>query len=158
MATRIDILCFESPRILSLRFEGDEVVLTEKEVLEYFNLGKKKISLRWDHGEIERRYVDGDMAGFILKASVSKEFSVHTFYSTNSTSSPLKPSSNPSSPTSILTLIRGLPLGDSLLQALINAAQIIQTDELPVLFDGDIVFELPICPIGKTYAGNGTKI
>lgn len=159
MATKIDILCFESPKILSLRFEGDEIVLTEREILEYFNLGKKKVSMRWDHGEIERRYLDSDTAGFILKASVSKEFSVHTFYNTNLTSSQLKPSYSPiqkiepSSPASILTLIRGLPLGDSLLQALVNAAQIIQADELPVLFDGDIVFELPVCPAGKPMQG-----
>ena len=40
-----------------------------------------------------------------------------------------------------------------LLLALMKADKIVQTEELPLQFDGDIVYELPVCPIGKPMQG-----
>lgn len=170
MVSIIDILCFESPKILSVRFEGDEVVLTEKELQEYFNLGYKNISLQSIHGEVERINITTDVVGFNLKASASREFTIHTIVMPSSKSSRVEPlhanpsgsktfSSQeiPSSPNSILSLIRDLPLGDSLLLALINAGQVVHVNVLPVQFDGDIMFELPVCPIGKPMHEMGQK-
>ena len=79
MASVISILCFGSPKILSLQFDRNEVILTERQILEYFNLGNKNVSLRWDHGEVERLKITKNMFGFLLKASTSREFTMHTF-------------------------------------------------------------------------------
>ena len=75
----IDILCFGSAKILSVRFDRDEIILTEWEILEYFNLGNGNVYLCWDHGEVERIKIADNMFGFLLKASTSREFTVHTF-------------------------------------------------------------------------------